>query len=188
VPALLVTLLLLSGCNPKAPQLVQRPPAQQPASAAPILGADTPCSHPGYGFTCVAPPGFLITEEQPGPGKILTLVGRSRTSREESTLTVRAHALKGGNKLKWLIDEKIYKPAKKASNVKDLQMAQASMGSRPGFLVSMKRSYATGGYTQRFFCFERDGIAFVVEHVFPGQLPAKGKDILDAFVSSLSFR
>ncbi|MFH1723629.1 MAG: hypothetical protein ABII00_03290 [Elusimicrobiota bacterium] len=177
--------VLLAACAPRVPELV-RP---RPGSVAPpsVRRAPSPCYNTLYRFTCVLPRGFLITEEGPGPGKIMTLVRRSRTSAEEANLSVRVYPLRQ-DRLKRLIEKRVYGPLRRSSGVQDLRMEEAAIGARRGFEVSLLRAYATGEYAQRVFAFEHDGNAFLIEHAAPLLRAAKDRGALEAFVQSIAFR
>lgn len=181
---ILAVVCLLAVCGCQAPEIAQPPSTAPPPSAR---EAPSTCYNLIYGFACTPPRGFVLTGEWAGPGKIMTLMRRSRTREEGDTLTVRAHALRSDH-LKWLVRERVYGPFKRASGVRDLHMRKAAVGSRKGYEVTFERDFANGTYRQRFFCFEVDRNAFIVEHSVPAARRDKGAGALDVFVGSISFQ
>ncbi|MFC1679644.1 hypothetical protein ACFL2T_05490 [Elusimicrobiota bacterium] len=175
---------LMGGCACQTPEIAA-PPSAAPASAA--RQALSTCYNLVYGFKCVPPRGFTVTGEWSGPGRIMTLMRRSRTREEGDTLTIRAHALRS-DPLKWLVKERVHGPFRRAAGVRDLRMSEASIGGRTGYEVSFERQFANGSYLQRFFAFEQDRNAFIVEHSVPASRRNKSRGALDIFVGSMSFQ
>lgn len=194
---------LLCACS--TPELEKAPPSPEirTKSAAAAL-----CYNLEYGFTCVPPRGFLVTSEAPGPGKIMTLVKRSRTTADQPNLTLSAYPLRT-DKLKWLIDERVLGPIEKAAGVQGLESRKVRLGNRDGWGIRFERRYASGLFRRNIFCFEKDGTAFIVDHTAPvpegaqGQgpsspqgavdpsppgMPSEEDNALSSFVSSLAFR
>ncbi|MBI5244029.1 MAG: hypothetical protein HY922_10195 [Elusimicrobia bacterium] len=150
------------------------------------------CSSSQYRLVCGLPEGFVVTQQGPGPGTVLTLLKRSPTAAEGPGLKVRVIPLKGRT-LKAFAAGRIVAPLSKAAGVSNLRVRQATLGGRAGHEVTLTRAYASGRVSWRIFCFRSGADAFIVEYTVPldsaaAARPAKPEpDVLSAFVASFRF-
>jgi len=183
---LLLPLLLAASCRTPGKNPLPAPGLQTPDGGAAPKAALL-CANLYYGFTCGSPPGFLVTEESTGPGPLLTLRRRARGTAGPAALVIRVHPMHR-DRLKWVVDERVRSRLKEAGGVKRLGMKKASVGGRSGFEVRALREAGRKLLFQRFFGFEQDNNAFIVEYAAAPEHAREDADLLDTFVSSIYFR
>ncbi|MBI5598070.1 MAG: hypothetical protein HY928_18465 [Elusimicrobia bacterium] len=181
--ALLAAAAALSGCGASGEVAVS--PLARPIPEEP--GRDVLCASIVYGMTCVAPRGFDLAEERPGPGLIMRYSSRETTPPERSHLILRAYPL-GRRKLSWVLEENILGPLRKAPGVAEVKSREASLGPRRGYAVMARRAGETWAFTELFFAFSERGTVFVTEHAAPATRAKAEKGLLEAFVDSIAFR
>ena len=144
------------------------------------------CASLVYAVTCVAPRGWDLAEEGPGPGLIMRYASRADTPQERSHLILRAYPA-GKRRLSWIVDENIVKVLR-ASGVSDLGVKPGNLGSRRGLAVMARRETGTWRFVHKLFAFEREGTVFVAEHVLPSSRSKSEGRVLEDFLESLAFK
>lgn len=177
-------LFALAACAGPRPLPPSEPAAERAPAAAPA--AASPCVNLAYGFQCTPPPGFVITQEGPGPGTVLTMIRRAFAAQEGPSLRLRVYPLQGAP-LKRFTEKRVIGSLQKAQGVSALKSKAAKIGHREGIEVSLERSYASGDQTWRIFCFRHSNEAFLIEYTVPSGRTPPGADALAGFVESLSF-
>ena len=187
--AVLLSCALSAAACAKGPRPAAPPPPPKPQ--LPAASDRQGCSSPQYGLLCDLPESFVVTQQGPGPGTVLTLLKRSLTGGEAPGLKVRVIPLKGRS-LKAFVASRIIAPLSKASGVSDLTSRPARLGGFAGSEVALTRAYASGRTAWRIFCFRGGSDAFIVEYTTPLDgisldRPAR-TDELAAFVGSIRFK
>lgn len=145
------------------------------------------CGSLVYALTCVAPGGYDLLEEGPGPGLVMRYTSREATGVERAHLILRAYRL-GDRKLSWVVDDNAVKPLKAAPGVSDVKLKEGSLGSRRGLAVVARREGEGWSFVHKLFAFQREGVVFIVEHAVPGPRAKSEASVLESFVASLAFR
>lgn len=145
------------------------------------------CGSLVYALTCVAPAGYDLLEETPGPGLVMRYTSRAPTGAERSHLILRAYPL-GDRKLSWVFEENAVKPLRAARGVTDLKVREGTLGARRGLALVARRDGETWSFVHRLFAFQREGVVFVVEHAVPASKAKAEGPVLEAFIASLAFR
>ena len=180
---LLAVVAFLAGCagTPETQwsPLVRRVPDDRPP--------DGPCGSLVYGLTCVAPEGYDLLESSPGPGLVMRYTSRETTGPERAHLILRAYP-QGSRKLSWVVEENAVKPLGRAEGVGEVQVKEASLGSRRGLAVVARRDGGSLAFVHKVFAFQREGTVFIVEHAVPAPKERATRRVLEDFVASLAFR
>lgn len=145
------------------------------------------CGSLVYALTCVAPGGYDLLEDGPGPGLVMRYTSREATGPERAHLILRAYRL-GDRKLSWVFDDNAVKPLKAAAGVVDVKVKEGSLGARRGLALVARREGEGWSFLHKLFAFQREGVVFIVEHAVPGPRAKSEAPVLDAFVASLAFR
>lgn len=149
--------------------------------------AETVCASLVYDLTCMAPRGYDLAEERPGPGLVMRYSSREATPAERSHLILRAYP-QGARKLTWIVEENIIKPLKRAPGTGAVEAREASLGPRRGLAVAARREGEAWAFMQFFFAFAERGTVFVVEHAVPATRAKAERGRLEGFVDSIAFR
>jgi len=145
------------------------------------------CGSLVYGLTCVAPQGYDLLEETPGPGLVMRYTSREATGPERAHLILRAYPLRD-RKLSWVFEENAVKPLRSADGVSDVRVKEGSLGARRGLALVARRDGASWSFVHKAFAFQREGVVFVVEHAVPAPKAKSQGAVLEDFVGSLAFR
>lgn len=175
--------LLLTGCAGTS-EVALSPLARKVPEERPMEGL---CGSLVYALTCVAPAGYDLLEESPGPGLVMRYTSREGSGPERSHLILRAYPL-GARKLSWVFEENAVKPLKAAAGVSDVRVKEGSLGARRGLALVAKRDGGSWSFLHKLFAFQREGVVFVVEHAVPAPKAKAQGSVLEDFVASLAFR
>lgn len=173
----------LAGCA-GTPEAALSPLARRVPDERPMEGL---CGSLVYGLTCVAPAGYDLLEEGPGPGLVMRYTSRAPTGAERSHLILRAYPL-GGRKLSWVFEENAVKPLRAAAGVSEVRVKEGALGARRGLALLARRDGGSWSFLHKLFAFQREGVVFVVEHAVPAPKAKSEGSILEDFVASLAFR
>lgn len=175
--------LLLAGCA-GTPEAGLSPLARRVPDERPMEGI---CGSLVYALTCVAPRGYDLLEETAGPGLVMRYTSREATGPERAHLILRAYPL-GERKLSWVFEENAAKPLRGAPGVSDVRVKEGSLGARRGLALVARRDGAGWSFAHKVFAFQREGVAFIVEHAVPAPKAKAQGSVLEDFVASLAFR
>lgn len=176
--ALPALLLLAAACA--------APPPAPPK--APARAVDAACSNALYAFTCRPPAGFIVTQQGPGPGTVLTLARRALAAADEAPgLRLRVVPMKG-QPFAAFVESKVVDALRRAPGATDLEVRPARIGGFDGREVRVLRSYESGKVAWRIFAFRRGADAFLLEFTVPETSRVEpGTDPLGDFLGSLRF-
>lgn len=211
--AVSLALLCLCACGP-APRLKRRPlhsapasdwqprpaapesrPAQQPsaepvpappAQAQAAAPGPSPCFNTQYRFTCELPRGFVVTQEGEGPGVILSLSPQSADYRESASLSVQAGPLEAGGAEGCA--DRLVQELLASKGIGRWEKNPVRRGLYEGVEVYAERSYASGLFKSRTFCFYRGADLFQATYSAPAEQYDRYPDALERFLDSLKFQ
>ena len=193
ISALGLSLLTLAGCASGPRTFTQMPApvavAPPPQTPMPVPSkpepTDTPCFNTDYKFTCNVPKGFVITQEMPGPGPIMTLVQQSYLSKRAANMTLKAGPL-GGLSLEEYMDRKVAKQFEGAKGVLTIEQSTAAYGDKNGVLVTVERQYASGKFKSLLFGFSQRRNVFILDYSAPAE-QVEGAPTMSYFIESIKF-
>lgn len=183
-PAVLPYALALAAASCASPR--PGPPSPPPVIPRAPRGL-SPCFNTQYGFTCSVPKGFVITEEHEGPGAVMKLVERVLGSRGAANLTVKTAPYRGGPVIQ-AVRAQILDELHAAKSEGGWKLAEASYGRYTGIEVILERRYVSGPYRSRIFGFTRGRTLFLLELASPSEHAGRDREVLAAFIESLTFR
>lgn len=179
----LLGIILLAGCA-AVPEIALSPLARRVPEERPLEGL---CGSLVYALTCVAPQGYDLLEESPGPGLVMRYTSREGTPAERAHLILRAYPLRE-RKLSWVFEENAVKPLRAAAGVSDVRVKEGSLGARRGLALVARRDGGSWSFAHKAFAFQREGVVFVVEHAVPSSKATAQGGVLQDFVASMAFR